>query len=234
MFLFTNGCSWTWGGGLNWPDENARQQWVWPHDLGHMLNASHVVNLSDGCGSNQRIMRTTLDYFMKFSGTESFTAIIQFTDPFRFEFYDTDKINDWTNKDDLWIKITNQSVVRASAKFELAKRLLSRYLETYTDVEGMYRLMTQTLALVKLFEKYNAKYYFWHPFCTLNFYPEIYRNFFLQFPTIDPKCKFIYDRISTDDPHPSTLGHKQIAELIYNDIIFLANPSDHKDFSYKC
>jgi hypothetical protein len=64
--LFTNGCSWTWGGSLEeyWETEEDRLKLVWPHHLGNLLRADNVVNLSLSCGSNQRIVRTTLNWLL--------------------------------------------------------------------------------------------------------------------------------------------------------------------------
>jgi len=62
MILLVNGCSFTWGGGLDKQGDQVRETSVWSHHLGALMNAEKVVNLAAGCGSNQRIFRTTVDY----------------------------------------------------------------------------------------------------------------------------------------------------------------------------
>ena len=59
--LFTNGCSWTFGGGLDQPDTRERitdlqDNIVWPAHVQRLLNFDKQVNLSAGGGSNQRIL----------------------------------------------------------------------------------------------------------------------------------------------------------------------------------
>ena len=235
MLLLTNGCSWTWGGGLETFTKNVdkkRLDFVWPTHLGKMLGANYVINLSMGCGSNQRILRTTIDYLINFKKIDNITAVIQFTDPSRYEYYVTNRIHDFTNSVGSWARTNNNTVITLEKDLDHAKERVKNRLETYTDIEGMYITLTQTLALVKLLELYNAKYYFWHPFGTLKFYSEPYKSFFLQFPTLDSECVYDYARVSIEDSHPSILGHKQIAELIYNDIKLLASPQIYTSLSY--
>lgn len=221
MILLTNGCSWTYGGGLGLDDpkdnEN-RLQSVWPHHLGKLLDTDSVVNLAMGCGSNPRIVRTTLEYFLQNTPKEPIIAVIQFTDPFRFELYNSNDINDWNNDTEKWARVTNSGYIDCGMNLDFMKNLLKVNVETYTHIHGMYQLITQTLALVKLFEMYDVRYYLWDAFTTLNIYPKKYIDFIKKFHILDPGGAWMYDRISQKDNHPSILGHKQIAELIYKDI----------------
>lgn len=79
MKLFANGCSFTWGGGileeehqqffsiLDQPKHliELRERSVWPYFLSEKLKADMCVNYAMGCGSNDRIVRTTLDFFIE-------------------------------------------------------------------------------------------------------------------------------------------------------------------------
>ena len=77
--LFVNGCSWTYGGGLDRPNrqnqfnfpyepgtkehlEYIHNEIVWPAHVKKLMNFDRCVNLAEGCGSNQRICRTTFDW----------------------------------------------------------------------------------------------------------------------------------------------------------------------------
>ena len=92
--LFTNGCSWTYGGGLDNPGtteriKNLHDNVVWPAHLKKKMNFDQCINLSAGCGSNQRICRTTFDWLAKQDKEtlENTTAVIQWTGVTRFEYY---------------------------------------------------------------------------------------------------------------------------------------------------
>ena len=92
--LFTNGCSWTYGGGLDTPDTkehitHLHDNIVWPAHLKRLMNFDEQVNLSAGCGSNQRICRTTFDWLSKQTPEtlKNTTAIIQWTCVDRYEYY---------------------------------------------------------------------------------------------------------------------------------------------------
>ena len=58
--LFVNGCSWTYGGGLDEPGskahiDNLHNNIVWPAHVKKLMNFDRCINLAEGCGSNQRI-----------------------------------------------------------------------------------------------------------------------------------------------------------------------------------
>lgn len=72
--LFANGCSWTAGNGISKDpllnnddglveDLKSSARFAWPAVLGEKLSY-HVINSAVGAGSNERIIRTTLDFVM--------------------------------------------------------------------------------------------------------------------------------------------------------------------------
>jgi len=85
MILLSNGCSWTYGSGL---DEGIREESVYSALIARTLNRK-LVNLSKGCGSNQRILRTTFEWISKQNKSiwDNTLAIIQWTDESRYEYY---------------------------------------------------------------------------------------------------------------------------------------------------
>ena len=92
--LFTNGCSWTYGGGLDNPPttehiKNLHDNVVWPAHLKRKMNFDQCINLASGCGSNQRICRTTFDWLAKQDEEtlKNTTAVIQWSQVTRFEYY---------------------------------------------------------------------------------------------------------------------------------------------------
>ena len=92
--LFTNGCSWTYGGGLDQPDTrehitHLQDNIVWPAHVQRLMNFDEKVSLAVGGGSNQRICRTTFDWVSKQTPEtlKNTTAVIQWSCVDRYEYY---------------------------------------------------------------------------------------------------------------------------------------------------
>jgi hypothetical protein len=92
--LLVNGCSWTAGGGLDTPDtkehmEHLFNHVVWPSHVKRKLGFDKCINLAEGCGSNQRICRTTFDWVMQQDAEtlKNTTVIIQWSHEDRYEYY---------------------------------------------------------------------------------------------------------------------------------------------------
>jgi hypothetical protein len=221
MILFTNGCSWTYGGGLDLdrPDQNdIRLSSVWPHFLGQLMSADNVVNLSDGCGSNARVVRTTYDWILN-QNTETLkntVAVIQWTELSRYELY----LPRFENDHDGWIKckadIVGSHIQRPLGGF------LTNYNDTrlslYTDQEGMYNWLSCCESLHSLFNRFGIRYYFWAngpDYKNDPYIPNIYKEYFKKFNWLENYNRWEYSRINPD-PHPSVQGHKEIAQIIFD------------------
>ena len=92
--LFVNGCSWTYGGGLDEPGskahiDNLHNNIVWSAHVKKLMNFDTCVNLAEGCGSNQRICRTTFDWVNQQDEEtlKNTTVIIQWSCEDRYEYY---------------------------------------------------------------------------------------------------------------------------------------------------
>ena len=109
MKLFANGCSFTWGGEIvkqmhdpqgnildehNTSERNLnRLQITWPGHLARELGCEEFHNYAMGCGSNARIVRKTLEFFLpKIINADrdltDYVAVIQWTEPMRYEYFD--------------------------------------------------------------------------------------------------------------------------------------------------
>lgn len=227
MILFTNGCSWSQGSGLkldNVEQETQRLNSVWPGQLGKLLEAEYTVNLSMGCGSNSRILRTTFDWISKQTPEDlaKTIAVIQWSDYSRYEYYVPNKFVDrYENLPDHWVRAKAGHVI---SYFEddlkkVFERMESR-LSTYTDIEAIYTHIAHCDALGALFKTYNIKYYYWHFGNLVHEFPKQFSNYLLTNHKWldDGIASWKYDRISVLDAHPSLTGHKQLAEIIYNKI----------------
>jgi len=227
MILFTNGCSWTAGGGLE-PYINSdkdRLPLVWPHHLGKLINSEKTINLSAGCGSNSRILRTTFDWITEQSPEDlaKTIAVIQWSEYSRYEYYVPRNSNNmYENIEDRWARIKVGAILSRYEDDENHKMIRSNHrLETYTDIEGMYKHIAECDALGTLFSRYNVKYYYWSYGNMVRFFPKKERDYLLQHHNwLDNGIStWEYERIDIKrDPHPSLTGHKQLAEIIYNKI----------------
>jgi hypothetical protein len=224
MILFTNGCSWTWGGGLEskYTTDEERLELCWPHHLGEKLECSEVVNLGTGCGSNQRIIRTTFEWLQKMTETElrETVAVIQLTEPSRYEYYQPE-VNEWA-------KCKVDQCIQSSERPILALTRANLRLQTFTDQEAVYTYLSTMFALAKLFETFKVKKYFiWglQSFNTTSF--NVSRTFdsisLVDLENIRLGCgAWEYDIVGmlngVIDQHPSVIGHKQISEIIFKKI----------------
>ena len=270
--LFTNGCSWTFGGGLDQPDTRERitdlqDNIVWPAHVKRLMNFDEQVNLSAGGGSNQRICRTTFDWVTKQTPEtlKNTTAIIQWTCVNRYEYYvrknnEKDTIlpglvedihpNVTVNENtfsihsngktlDRWARVNPSGVItyfEDENDREVNNVGRNRY-RTYTGQEGIMTWLTQLGFLHDLLNHYEVEHYFWQ-FCEFikGFDPYICSYMYKRFPFLEETRDHLweYQRIRdidpmkkpagrnkagdqmkiSNDPHPSELGHEQLAEYI--------------------
>lgn len=216
MILYTNGCSWTAGGGLEpfflhghngVPDHDRRLSLLWPHHLGKLLGADKVYNLANGCGSNQRILRKTYNWLMSKTPEElaETVAVIQFTEWSRFEKYDPpNNSNLWEDESAYWVnckidvvctdiqytfKPNHRSMGRLKELREDAARRIS---ETHT-IEDFYRTISYAYAIKGMFDAFGVKdFYIWHQSHLWHNWPDhhrdtLYNNFKVLDDIRDPK-----------------------------------------------
>lgn len=237
MLLYTNGCSWTYGGSLDKHfivndrlDDEKRLSLVWPHHLGNLLNAKKVTNLSAGCGSNSRMIRTTLDYLRTLSSQEreDTIAVMQFTEWSRFELYNQlDENNDYENIQERWLKckvdtaILSGSHMQAPDNIDDIVDLVNRKIILETPIVWIYQTLGCMYSLKGIFETYGVKkYYFWQLGQGWNYWPDKYKTeIYENFNIIDKDKDWEYERVDKiKDTHPSLNGHKELANIIYNKI----------------
>lgn len=178
MILYANGCSWTWGGGLDYlfkrgwhdVDHDLRKKLCWPHHLGKLLGATKVENIAEGGGSNQRVVRKTYEYLTSQTkeDLENTIFVIQLTEWCRFElYYPINYDNKFENLPERWIKCFPQHVNNESIfpkfKMEEVEKLAAHRFGTTTDVEDLYRNLGYVYALKGMFNSFNVKnWYLWH------------------------------------------------------------------------
>jgi hypothetical protein len=226
MILFTNGCSWTYGGGLNLDaaeQEKQRKASTWPAHLGELMGASEVVNLAEGCGSNDRILRTTFDWLNQQTPErlKETIAIIQWTEASRYEYYCPETKE--------WARCKIGVCLQTEEDINVALSRSEGRLETFTDEEGMYKLMNAHAAMESIFRHFGVKYYYWS-LCSVHamggssiesYLSETY-NWVKETYSESVCMRWDYDIVGKSiwgyDLHPSFTGHKQIAQTIYDAI----------------
>lgn len=229
MILVANGCSWTYGGSIDLSVDTREEldQLTWPKHLADNLGITQFVNLADGCGSNQRIFRTTLNYLLDNTFDEEILAVIQLTEESRYEYYyPLDIANHLENHEDRWMKakttnLTPEIVDDFNKHYRLSQQRI-KYHNSY--IQNIYTYIEHCEALANLFNTHNIKYYFWDLDDVPARFPEKFQSYvYNRFNWLQKNNDGIwnywnYDRISEHDLHPSISGHKQIADIIYNKI----------------
>lgn len=247
MHILANGCSNTYGAGLfekitttgfiSHEDDLQRQQLSWPGQLGQLFNAESVTNLGASCGSNQRIIRTTLEWCLKQPKhiLENTVAIIQWTHGMRYEQY-VPKVRDrdFSKKEcptieisdpdpNRWAKVmigirTGMEMEMPINGYDVEELSQLRYL-MWTPEEGMYRDIECYSSLDSIFRIFGVRYFYYH-----------FIGYNLSH-TLDQWVKKSFNWVDTEKPnasgwkfdtlpctHPSAAGHRTIAENIYEHI----------------
>jgi hypothetical protein len=118
MYFYVNGCSLTLGASFGYCDKHSQNKISWAKQLEKEFNCE-VINDALSCSSNERIVRTTVEYVKNNYNTKDEMFIwICWSGPDRFEFFvndpiDIDIINKmpWAGKEQLYdgiiLNITN-------------------------------------------------------------------------------------------------------------------------------
>jgi hypothetical protein len=195
--LLVNGCSWTYGGGLDHPDNkevitNLHDNIVWPAHVKKLMNFDTCVNLAEGCGSNQRICRTTFDWVSQQDEEtlKNTTVIIQWSCEDRYEYYvpteeesadfqkryqvssmTSDEINKLNEYDysviknlDRWAKVNPHGVISFVEDHHNAevKKQALSRYRTYTDQEAMYTWLFHMGFLYDFLTSKGITCYYWY------------------------------------------------------------------------
>lgn len=233
MKLFTNGCSFTWGGELYKslydrngelleyfnpdPVNQERLTKLWPHHLANHLGATECVNLSMGSGSNDRIVRTTLDFFTQQPNTNGWTAVIQWAWPHRFEYWE-EETQAWTLIIPSCGTLGKNGYINA---FDRVSKFKDEVYKNYNDYTYSQKYWTHVVSLANFFNANGIKYYFVN-LLTTGFYNLLHEH---QRTHLETRIRWIgngprHNLVNMFDSkfpstHPTELGHQQIADYFY-------------------
>jgi hypothetical protein len=166
MILVTNGCSFTAGQSLFWAENNYKQ-YAFGHTIKKQLNCN-FVNLAKSSGSNDRILRTTMDWLLENKNKDCFVFIVIPTfDRFELTWHQDEEIDYLIeNTNDLPIEYYQKNLYIYRMMNNFKKRINKFYnVENYYEyshdwVFQMNRQMKQFLLLESYFKQNNIKYGF--------------------------------------------------------------------------
>lgn len=239
MKLYANGCSFTWGGELfknlhdvnvfppalmdenyDSPENLRRLEITWPKKLSDLMKCDEFHNHGMGCGSNERIVRKTLEFFTNKINqgidVSDYLVVIQWTESSRFEFFDSISKSWGIVKHDV-VAIENTRPIK-DYEFE----------ELFTNFKynnNMYwasKLFASIVCLGSFFKQHKIKHVFTMVNCPytlvgFNEYQLKYCNDNFTWYNNDITNSGIdnmtVERVSSG--HPSEVGHIQIADHLY-------------------
>jgi len=180
MKVFANGCSFTFGGGLNmydnlYTDDAMEKHWLdgfskhpvnqerlsitYPAILAKKLGAENYVNLARGGASNSRLVRTTLEYFLNAleqgEDLTNYLAIIQWSELSRKEYF----------IDGHWsvtgVNFAYQEYKTGHHVYDLDDRKEFYYKKLHSNRQDITDFISHVTALGGFFEKMKIPYLFY-------------------------------------------------------------------------
>jgi hypothetical protein len=224
MKLFTNGCSYTWGGGILEEEHNQcvsilnqpkhltelREKSTWPWFLAEKLKAETCINYAIGCSSNDRIVRTTIDFFIDrkftYDDLDDWLVIIQFTQPERYEIFEKEN----------WLLIKSDVVI-PEVSSDRYKHLQHRLLDD--NENHITKIFNQCVLLGSFLKNNNIKHYFIHarfPYHNIKESSKEYLKNNVNWLTADLDNSYLlgFSDKKFNSGHLSTEGHEEAAEKI--------------------
>tara|TARA_Y100000034_G_scaffold43097_1_gene52642 strand:+ start:159 stop:848 length:690 start_codon:yes stop_codon:yes gene_type:complete len=218
-YLYANGESWT--EGVKFDEETGiLQDQRWSKLLSDKLGLIEI-NESEGGGSNDRMVRTTIEWFDNNPDKwDEVLVILGFIEPIRMEYWD-EVDNNWCqwNAKDMDNNIFGD------------KKWWKKYVTTFlNDVTLHHNLKNQILLLTSFFDSNNIKYlmfFSWGAGMIVDSYPhggfEIYKTINTKYFLRDRFRVHIENKIGfkkaiTECEHASVDGHKIWTEKLYKEL----------------
>jgi hypothetical protein len=226
--LLANGCSWTAGGGLDrvYAHPLTLERKLWPHHLKNIMQYDECHNISKGCGSNQRIVRTTFNWLLNETKErlKNTVAVIQWTEMSRYEYYHPTSDDPYEDIPRNWAMVKAGLLISPADPLNYLDSTLERSqrrYETLTEIEMLYNHLQELETLHSLFNEFGVKYYYWNFNIAYSLINHRVAEFIRKrYNWLEHEGKHIwqYERIGDHDPHPSENGHKQLANYIHEAI----------------
>ncbi|MEM9546921.1 MAG: DUF6071 family protein [Bacteroidota bacterium] len=161
MYLYANGCSFTTGYGSEDTESNEDYAFIhphaWPQKLCELMGLDDVFNHGLAGGSNDRILRTTIDWILnqwigKNRSTSDLTVIVGWTDNSRREFLIDGK----------WVQIIPYHNYPKSPEMNKLNKIYRSV--AWSEEEASHRFAYQLLALQSFLCFYDIRYFFFDAF----------------------------------------------------------------------
>jgi len=178
--LYAAGCSFTWHRPL-------RLEETWPYHLHRRMGIKNLINNGVGGGSNYKIFRRTEEYFRTNKNTSNTLAVIQLTNPLRFETYD-DKFShikkyteeNWMDHIATHVGHNRKTLLGAADQLmkknddtpphkKLAIQLLEARIPVWNETYEFYTYLQQIYSIDAIFKKYGVDVYYMN-YHTLKYY----------------------------------------------------------------
>lgn len=230
MKLFTNGCSFTHGHKEYKNNRKDAPDWVWPSIVAE--NFDDHVNLAWMGGSNDRILRTTLEFFNSIKDKKDWVAVIQWSDCFnRAELYDpeTDTYFGYiggSGYTPVLDQTTNTKFVELPKPLYRIAEIYEKSIITRPDRILEDKLAQQQFLLAHFFKEHNINFLYTGMAANSLVSPDSISHIAKHLPyhnILPPlsifansdSLKFIE---SETDFHPNKAGHRVIANYITNEL----------------
>lgn len=225
--LYVNGCSFTYGHVTEENQATIKQQrptWTWSDHLSQHYD--HMVNEAWLGGSNHRIFRRTLEFF-EHCDPRDWTAVIQWTNPDRYEYYDSEHdthvgvlVDQLVLDDRSWNKFIDNCVLQRNFDIAVAYHNL---IENSHSRLSEYWMMSCTLA--QYFRHRGIKFMF--TTMSANGHPR-YTDMGSFRHTLDTAyytdnaiSRLLSDQQKQNPPtdnHPNKAGHAEIYKYILDEL----------------
>jgi hypothetical protein len=218
-YLYANGESWT--EGVKFDEETGiLQDQRWSKLLSDKLGLIEI-NESEGGGSNDRMVRTTIEWFdNNIDKWDEVLVILGFIDPIRMEYWD-EVDNNWCQ----WNARDMDNIILGNKKWW--KKYVTLFLN---DVSLHHNLKNQILLLTSFFDSNNIKYlmfFSWGTGMIADSYPysgfEIYKTINTKYIISETFKEYIENKIGpkkalTKCDHASVEGHKIWTEKLCKEL----------------
>lgn len=204
------------GDSFTYGEELSDRQNAWPYILGRKLN-SEVVNLAQPAGSNDKIVRKTLEYILSEPGTVDL-VVIAWASPGRMELADQHGIFD------IWPGYSGNLFIKNNSYW---RNDICKYITVYHNDLYLYQKYLQQVILLQSFlELQNIKYvmadvdpFIYHvdSDATAPYFNKINKDKFIQFKK-EGFVQWAFEKPKGPYGHFLDEGHKIVADKYYEHI----------------
>lgn len=180
MILYANGCSMMLGSELGEEDSHNRPldvEYRAKHCsvgvLADLLNADEVVNDSCGGGSNDRIVRTTIDWVLANKDRDDILVIIGWTEPSRRELYlqDIRLHHNWATEEEYPFTQTMYHDPDSDIGKSKLGKLTEHYLMNHRcEIVDIYQYLQQIILLREFLKSNNIPHLFFSGLSSIDIY----------------------------------------------------------------